>query len=235
MESPMDVKDILAQLQKLGNPNHVKIYARHGVTGPCYGVPYGDLKPLVKKLGRDQQAALALWSSGVHDARVLATMIADPEKMTRAQIEAWLADSTNYGLVDAVSSVAARMPGALELARSWIQKNGEWPTTAGWNVMAMLCAQGHLSDRDARPLLEKIESGIHDQPNRTRYAMNNVLIGIGGSIETMRPRALAVAKSIGTVEVDHGETGCKTPDAAQYIAKMLAYKAAKTKGVRKPG
>jgi 3-methyladenine DNA glycosylase AlkD len=226
----MNPKEILTQLRKLGKPNHVKIYARHGVTGPCYGVAYGDLKPLVKKIGKDHQAALALWSSGIHDARIVATMIAEPETMTRAQIEGWLADSTNYVLVDAVSGVAAHMPGAVDMARAWIEKSGEWITTAGWNVIARIGAQGQLTDRDAGPLLEKIESGIHTQPNRTRYAMNNVLIGIGGSRESLRPRALAVAKSIGAVEVDHGETGCKTPDAAQYITKMLAHKAGKAAG-----
>jgi hypothetical protein len=144
--------------------------------------------------------------------------------MTRAEVEGWLADCTNYILTDAVSGIAALMPAALEMARAWIDETGEWMTTAGWNVVAVNGAKGRLTPRDVDGLLERIEKTIHTQPNRTRYAMNNVLIGIGGSVESLRPRALSVAHAIGTVHVDHGETGCTTPDAAAYIAKMVAYK-----------
>jgi len=228
----MDAQEVLAQLRKLGKPNTVRIYARHGVSGPCYGVAYGDLKPLVKKIGRNQEVASDLWSSGVHDARVVATMIAEPEEMTRAQIESWLDDCTNYVLTDAVAGIAAAMPGAIDMARSWIGREGEWITTAGWNVVAVNGAKGRLTAGDVNGLLEQIERTIHTQPNRTRYAMNNVLIGIGGYIEGLRPRALEVANAIGTVHVDHGETGCRTPDAADYIAKLVAYEARKATGGR---
>jgi len=51
--------------------------------------------------------------------------------------------------------------------------------------------------------------------------MNNALIAIGGSIKSLREPALKVAKAVGKVEVDHGKTGCKTPDAARYIEKMV--------------
>lgn len=228
----MNAAEALARLAKLGKPNTVKIYARHGVSGPCYGVACGDLKPLVRTIGRNHQVALELWDTGVHDARVVATMIAEPEKMTRAQVERWLADCTNYVLTDAVSGIAAKMPAALDMARSWIDADGEWLTTAGWNVVAVTGATGGLSDRDVDGLLERIEQGIHQQPNRTRYAMNSVLIGIGGYIESLRPRALAVARAIGTVHVDHGQTDCKTPDAAGYIAKMVTARSRRERGKR---
>lgn len=221
----MRTQDVLAQLKKLGKPGTVETYARHGVTGPCHGVAYGDLKPLAKKIGRNHELAQALWASGVHDARVLAAMIADPAAMTRTEIEGWLRDCTNYPLTDAVSNLAAAMPEALQLARAWIATEGEWITTAGWNVIAMIGAKGRLAAPDVDGLLDRIERTIHTQPNRTRYAMNNVLIGIGGYLDALRPRALTVAKAIGRVDVDHGETGCKTPDAASYIAKLVAHKA----------
>ena len=226
----MDVRTVLTELQKLGKPNTIKIYTRHGVTGPCYGVNYRDLKPLVKKIGRNHEVALGLWDSGVHDARVVATMIAEPEKMTRTEVERWVSDCTNYVITDAVAGVAAKMPDGLEMARSWIEQDGEWTTTAGWNVVAASGPQGKLTAAEVDGMLEKIERGIHTQPNRTRHAMNNVLIGIGGYVDDLRPRVLAVAKAIGTVHVDHGETGCKTPDASAYIAKMVAYQTGKTTG-----
>jgi len=226
----MNAQAVLTELQRLGKPKTIKIYVRHGVTGPCYGVNYADLKPLVKKIGRNHDVALGLWDSGVHDARVVATMIAEPEKMTRGDVEHWLSDCTNYVITEAVAGVASKMPDGLELARSWIEQGGEWTTTAGWSVVASNGAMGRLTGHDVDAMLAKIQQGIHAQPNRTRHAMNNVLINIGGYEASLRPRVLAVAKSIGTVHVDHGETGCVTPDASAYIARMVAHQAAKAAG-----
>ena len=84
-------------------------------------------------------------------------------------------------------------------------------------------------------MLGTIEAKIHKAKNRTRYSMNSALIGIGAYNAKLRKRALQVAKNIGTVEVDHGETGCKTPDAAAYIAKTVAHHGAKKKATKKKG
>ena len=75
------------------------------------------------------------------------------------------------------------------------------------------------ADRAADQRLERIEAGIHRSPNRTRYAMNCALISIGKRTQKLRRAATAVARRIGPVEVDHGETSCKTPDAAAAIAR----------------
>ena len=226
----MNAQAVLTELKRLGKPKTIEIYARHGVTGPCYGVNYGDLKPLVKKIGRNQEVASALWKSGVHDARVVATMIAEPEKMTRAEVEAWLADCANYPITDAVAGVAAKMSGAGVMARSWIEADNEWVSSAGWSVVAANGAKGTMDRDEVEGMLAKIQQGIHSQPNRTRHAMNNVLISLGGYQDAWRPRVLAVAKAIGPVHVDHGETGCVTPDASAYIVKMVARQRAKAGG-----
>jgi len=54
-----------------------------------------------------------------------------------------------------------------------------------------------------------------------RNAMNNALIAIGIRNPHLEKKAIAAAQKIGKVEVDHGETGCKTPDAIPYIQKSL--------------
>jgi hypothetical protein len=63
--------------------------------------------------------------------------------------------------------------------------------------------------------------------------MNNALISIGIRNPKLRKQAIAAAKRIGKVDVDHGETSCKTPDAAPYIAKAAAYGAKKKKAAKK--
>jgi hypothetical protein len=76
-----------------------------------------------------------------------------------------------------------------------------------------------LPDAFFEPHLARIERDIHAEKNRVREAMNNALIAIGMRDDALEARALAVAQTIGKVHVDHGETGCKTPDALSYIRK----------------
>ena len=66
---------------------------------------------------------------------------------------------------------------------------------------------------------QRIETEIHEAKNRVRDAMNSALIAIGSRSDELEQRTLEVAERVGKVEVDHGETGCKTPLAASYIPK----------------
>lgn len=216
----MELQAVMETLRSKGKPNTVKIYRRHGVTDACLGVSYGDLGALVKKLGTDHALALALWDTGVHDARVLATKVADPARMTRKHIEGWLKDTNNYVLNDGVCTLAARMPGAADLGRAWIESADEWKSASGWTVLTQAVSRGDIDEDESRNLIERIRVHIHDVANRTRYSMNNTLIAIGGSMEGLREVAIEAARSIGIVHVDHGETGCKTPDAVDYIERM---------------
>jgi 3-methyladenine DNA glycosylase AlkD len=223
-----DVASVMEELKAKGKESAAKTYQRHGVTEETFGVSYADLGVFEKRLGTHHELALGLWETGVHDARVLATKVADPEKMTRREIERWLGSASHYVITDALSMLAGRMPAAREMALAWIDDPGEWISTAGWSVLAMKATEGAFEAAEVKTLLGRIRKDIHRAKNRTRYAMNNALISIGGSIEAARDAALQAAQAIGKVEVDHGETGCKTPDAVSYIAKMVAHQSART-------
>ena len=81
-----------------------------------------------------------------------------------------------------------------------------------------------VSDADAEKVLEMIETKIHRSPNWARYAMNGALIAIGVFKPALNKKAIAAARRIGKVEVDHGQTNCKTPDAVPYIEHALKRK-----------
>jgi 3-methyladenine DNA glycosylase AlkD len=218
----MNVEATVKALRAKGKPSAAKIYAKHGVTGETCGVPYADLNALAKKIGTDHTLALALWKTKLHDARVLATKVAAPERMSKTEITSWLADCEYYGISDAVSSIAVKVPGAEKLAREWASKKNEWTAAAGWNVYAALALEGQIDAKEGKKLLTEIKKDIHAAKNRVRHSMNGTLIALGGSMPELREAALAAAKSIGKVVVDHGDTGCVTPDAAGYIQKMAA-------------
>src|SRR5262245_7914566 len=87
----MPARDVLAQLEAMGTEQNRKIYTRHGVAGPMFGVSYANLGALKKKIKVDQGLAEELWDSGNHDARVLAAMVADPRSIAEPTLDAWVA------------------------------------------------------------------------------------------------------------------------------------------------
>jgi 3-methyladenine DNA glycosylase AlkD len=218
------VVGIMAELESLGSEQNRKIYARHGAKLPMFGVSFANFGKLAKRLKVDHDLALGLWRTGNLDARVLATMIADPARMDVATAEEWARSCSDYGLTDAICRPIGASPAARTLAEKWRGADDEWLGTAGWNLIAILTGNRTVPDSYFEPLIDTIEREIHRRKNRVRYAMNNALIAIGIRSEGLRRRAKAAAKRIGVVHVDHGETGCKTPDAESYIEKAVAYR-----------
>ena len=215
----MTVDDALRELRALGSNSTRAIYRRHGVGEDVYGVSFANLGKLKKRIKVDHALAEALWATGNHDARVLATMIADPRLTSEALLTRWAADLDNYALTDSFVGLAARTPHARALMERWTPDDGEWTGRAGWHLLAQLAMHDSaLPDAFFEPYLAVIEREIHGRKNRVRDAMNNALIAIGMR-DGLEAQALAAAARIGTVRVDHGQTGCKTPDAAAYIHK----------------
>lgn len=218
----MDYQTLLKELEDLGTAQNRKVYARHGVGENQYGISFGNLRQLQKRIKRDHGLAQQLWESGNHDCRVLATMIADPSQADDRLLESWVNDLDNYVISDAFSGLVGQTGLARDRAESWSRSDDEWTGRTGWLVMARLAMKdSELPDSYFEERLETIEKEIHSRKNRVRDAMNNALIAIGIRNRQLEPQALAAARRIGRVEVDHGETGCKTPDAADYIRKTL--------------
>lgn len=212
--------EVLHELESAGTEQNRKVYRRHGVTGNSYGVSYAVLGQLQKRIKRNQPLAEQLWDTGNHDARILATMVADPDHLTRDQFGAWIREADNHVLSEAVARLAAASPQARACAVEWIESPDEWAASAGWVVWAQLAmTDREIPDETFAGLLSRIAREIHGSANRVRYGMNNALIGIGLRSDAFEALAMAAAKRIGKVEVEHGETGCKTPDALTYIPK----------------
>jgi 3-methyladenine DNA glycosylase AlkD len=231
----MDVRDALAQLEAAGTERNRVIYRRHGAGKNQYGVAFKELRAMAKRIGRDHRLALSLWATENADARLLACMVADPARLNDDDLDAWMEDIDYYVLVDEfVADVASRAPGLRARMERWIKSARDWTAQAGWDLVGVLAARDpNLRDEFFLALLEKIEREIEHAGNRTRHAMNGALIAIALRNEGLRDEALEAARQIGPVAVDHGETGCVTPDAIPYIEKTVAYREAQA--ARKAG
>ena len=218
-----DPELVLAQLEEMGTAQNRKVYARHGVTGPMFGVSFGNLRKLGKKLRNDHELARSLWASGNHDARVLALSVADPAQTDLREIESWAGEVDNYVLIDEFAAFVAATPHFGACADDWTDRDGEWVASAGWSLVAQQALRDdELPDDYFDERLRTIEARIGGAANRVRHCMNGALIAIGGRNEALRESAMAAAGRIGPVVVDHGETSCKTPEAVPYIDRIWA-------------
>lgn len=226
----MTTQEVLQTLESLGTEQTRKTLRRHGVSENVYGVLYAELYKLQKKIKTNHAMATELWATGNYDARILALLIADPNALTEAEVDTWINDANNYGLTGAIGALISDSPLAQQIADTWTTSEEEWRGSVGWIALNGLTrSQKDLPDSYFEAALTSIERDIHSRPNRIRYSMNNAVIAIGLRNETLREKALAAAARIGKVEVDHGDTSCKTPDAVSYIRKSVEKLAARKK------
>jgi hypothetical protein len=220
------VRTILADLEKAADPQTKKTLIRHG-TPPdkLFGVKVANLKPIAKKIKGEQQLGLDLYATGNRDAMYLAGLIVDGSQMTVKQLDAWIRQSRGYaGIAEStVVWVAAEHPKAVAIANKWIHSKNDTTAAAGWALYGGCLATrpDEAFDLDEiRDHLDHIVVTIHQAQNRERYEMNQFVIGVGTYVTPLLAEAKAAARKIGVVEVDMGNTACKTPLASEYIAKV---------------
>jgi 3-methyladenine DNA glycosylase AlkD len=217
----MNAGDVLATLSKLGKPQTAAIYKRYGSGDNVFGVLTSEIGKLQKKIKTDHALAMQLWKTGNAEARALALQVADPVKITRTEANRLLKDGPVRFVGWYLSGLVSRSPVAEETMRAWMKSTDECAREMGYAVLAKRVKDdpASVSDAEAEKALKTIEKEIHRSPNWARYAMNVALISIGTYKTALRKKAIDAARRIGKVDVDHGETSCKTPDAASYIER----------------
>ena len=222
----MNAQQILRTLTKLGKPQTAAIYRRHGSGDNVFGVLTSEIARLQKKIKVDHALAMELWQTGNGEARILALQIADPEKLTLTDADSLVNDGPVHFVGCYLSGLLARSPIADETMRAWMKAPDECRREMGYGILGARLKDdpGSLSDADAEGVLATIETEIHRSPNWARYAMNGALISIGIFKPALRKKAIETARRIGTIEVNHGETNCQTPDAVRSIEKAVRRK-----------
>ena len=219
---------VMAQLEAVGTAQNRKVYARHGAAEPMFGVSYAELGRIAKPIKTNHALAVELWDSGNHDARVLALRVADPAALDEPLAGRWLRDVDNYILAEGLGGLCAQSPLARKLSDAWRDSPAEWTASTGWFIITCTAEDpGVWSIEELRGLLGQIEAEIGQRPNRVRHEMNGALIVIALRDANLRHEVLAAAARIGPVKVDHGQTGCKTPEVAPYVERTLAHRTAK--------
>jgi hypothetical protein len=110
--------EVLARLRGLAVPSRLPGMARYGIaTDLAYGVTVGELRALAREIGRDHDLAARLWDSGVHEARILASLLDDPALVDDAQFERWALGFDSWDLCDQVCQNLFRYAAGLDEGR----------------------------------------------------------------------------------------------------------------------
>lgn len=219
----MTKQEVLQELESLGTAQNRKVYRRHGACENLYGVSFANLRRMAKQLKINHALAQDLWSTEIHEAQLLASMIADPVTAEESLVDRWITELADRIVTSELTVFVSKTPFFQAKTEEWLDSEDEWIGRAGWQLLALLAMNNEgLPDSYFDNYLTIIERDIHTQKNMIRDAMNSALIAIGIRNSALEKRALSAAKRIGKVEVDHGETSCKTPDAAEYIRKTVA-------------
>src|SRR5436309_11355075 len=136
----MTAAQIITELRARANPANVAGMARYGIsTKGTLGVPVHELRALAKKIGRDHALAAELWESGIHEARILATILDEPARVTRRQMDAWARDFDSWDVCDqACMNLFWRTSDAWDVAAKWARAKPEFVRRAGFAMMASL-------------------------------------------------------------------------------------------------
>jgi 3-methyladenine DNA glycosylase AlkD len=195
--APLDVKNVLAELKRGSSPAYkADLAKRYGIItkAPVYGTPVGTLRTMAKRIGYDHALAEKLWASGVHDARMLATMVDDPAGVTPAQMDRWVKDCDNWGLVDtACFHYWDRSPHAFKQIEKWVKSKEEFTKRASFALLASCALHKTITDEQCLRGLELIEANASDGRNFVKKAANWALRAIGGK---KSPKLRAAAREL---------------------------------------
>jgi 3-methyladenine DNA glycosylase AlkD len=161
----MNAAQTLRKLAALGTAQNRRAYARHGVK-QTFGVSYASLGKLARELRGRHELALELWATANHDARVLATMVADPARLGARELGRWVKELDNYVVTDAFAELAARSPAGQKAALKWLSASEEWVSAAGWST---LCRS---LNRGARAEEARLTGGPRTSARRVHGARN---------------------------------------------------------------
>jgi len=195
----MDVEEVINLLKQKSNPANLAGMARFGIEiNMALGIPIPELRKLSKAIKKNHTLALALWSTGFHEARILASMIDDAALVTSKQFDNWVSDFNSWDLCDQVcGNLFDRTPFAIEKAIALCSANDEFTKRAGFVLMAEFA----VHDKTAKDslfidLLPIIEREAWDGRNFVKKAINWALRQIGKRNNALNIAAIETANRI---------------------------------------
>lgn len=198
--------EILAYLHAQASPQNVAGMARFGINPDrALGISVNELRTIARDVRREEKdpaarhaLAAELWAAGVHEGRILASILAVPALVDEAQMEDWAAAFDSWDLVDqCCMNLFDKTPLGYPKAIEWSSRPEEFVRRAGFSLMASLASHArYLPDEAFEPFFAAILARADDDRNFVKKAVNWALRGIGKRSLALNRRALDVARQM---------------------------------------
>ena len=190
---------LIQLLRAQANPANVAGMARYGINPRgTLGVSIPVLRRLAKETGKDHALALELWDSAIHEARILATLVDDPARVTSSQMDRWAHDLDSWDICDqACQNLFRYTPHAFTKAARWARARPEFVRRAGFSLMAGLAGKARQAgDAPFEAFLPLIEEAAGDHRNMVKKAVNWALRAIGKRNRKLLREAIRTAEAV---------------------------------------
>jgi 3-methyladenine DNA glycosylase AlkD len=227
------VDEVIAEIKKLSSDKGKAAQAYFGIKDiHNYGLTTPQMKALAKKIGRNHALALQLWKTGIHEARHIAAMTADPKQVTEKMMEQWMKDFNSWDIVDGCClTLFDKTPFAWKKAIEWAKRKPEFEKRAAFSLMAILAVHDKkAADSQFEKFFPHIIRESGDERNFVRKAVNWALRQIGKRNKRLCKKTIAIAKEI--YKKDDPSSKWIAADALRELEKYL--KEGKIKNIGSP-
>jgi 3-methyladenine DNA glycosylase AlkD len=185
-------EEILSELRGAGDPRRVATLKRFGASSPAFGVDLPTLRSLAKRTGPDHGLAVALWQTPVREARILASLIDEPERVTATQMDRWAETFDNWEICDQVcQNLFAQTPIALAKAVEWTRRPEEFVKRAAFVLVAVRAVHDkRMEEETFVDLLPILIAAADDDRPYVRKGASWALRQIGKRSDRLRTRVL---------------------------------------------
>ncbi len=193
------VEEILEKLKGKARPDQVEGMAKYGIAAEGrLGVSVPDMRKIAKESGKDHQLALELWKTGIPEARIVAAMIGEPEKLTEEQMEDWVKDVNSWDVCDQVCmNLFEKPPLAWKKILDWSEREEEFVKRTAFALIACLAWHGkYTEDEKFIELFPVIKRGATDERNYVKKAVSWALRNIGKRNPNLNKAAIKATKDI---------------------------------------
>lgn len=220
------VKEILAELEALGNDKVRAQNRRNGAGDKQFGVLLGDIRKIGARIKTDHELGLALWATENVDARLVAILIMKPNKLSRDELDRMVRSVGFVQVADWLNSYVVKKHRDKEsLREAWMNDNDRWAARAGWSLTNERITKDP-DGLDLAALLDRIESEMPSAPPEVQWTMNFCLGNIGIQFPKLRKRAVDIGEKIGLYRDYPVSKGCTPPFVPVWVNEMVRRQAA---------
>lgn len=202
MSNIQKTKEIIKRLKTIADPKELENCKRLGInTKKALGISIWSLRKIAKEIGKDQALAEDLWRTDIHEARLLAGYIAEPDKISEAVIGQWVTDFDSWDLVDQVMDVIALSPYGYKKAVEFSAREEEFVKRTGFVIMAGLAVfDKKAPDEKFTRFFPVIIRESTDERNFVKKAVNWALRNIGKRNKELNRKAVETAEKIAMID-----------------------------------